>query len=166
MARMKFGIAGVGIAALQVVPNLKELADSIELTSLADIRQDNMDYFCEVYGQKLAMYEDVEEMCRSADVDAIWVASPNRLHAEHTIIAANHGKHVICEKPMAVTLEQCEAMVEAVERTGIKYVQGHSKVYDVPVREMGKLIRTGEFGQVVHAQTWNFNDWLLRAVMP
>ena len=97
-------------------------------------------------------------------VDAIWVASPNALHAEHTIAAARHGKHVICEKPMAVTLEQCASMVEAVERHGIKFVQGHSKVYDTPIRAMGEILATGELGRVVHIDTWNYNDWLLRSL--
>lgn len=166
MSRLRLGIAGVGIASLQVLPHLKELEDEIELTALADIRRDNMDYFAQGLGRPLACYDSVEEMCAHGPVDAVWVASPNRLHAEHVIAAARHGKHVICEKPMAVTLEQCLAMVQAVEAAGVKYVQGHSKVYDAPVRAMGQLIRSGELGRVIHLHTWNFNDWLIRALMP
>lgn len=166
MAKLRLGIAGVGIAALQVLPHLKELEDEIELTALADIRRDNMDYFLSGFGRPLACYDDVQAMCAQGPVDAVWVASPNRLHAEHVIAAARHGKHVICEKPMAVTLEQCHAMVEAVEAAGVKYVQGHSKVYDAPVRAMGQIIRSGELGRVIHLHTWNFNDWLIRSLMP
>ncbi|MGK2942905.1 MAG: Gfo/Idh/MocA family protein [Immundisolibacter sp.] len=166
MSRLRLGIAGAGIAALQVLPHLKEIEDQIELTALADIRRDNMDYFAQSLGRSLACFEDVEAMCAQGPVDAVWVASPNRLHAEHVIAAARHGKHVICEKPMAVTLEQCLAMVQAVEAAGVKYVQGHSKVYDAPVRAMGQLIRSGELGRVTHLHTWNFNDWLIRALMP
>ena len=166
VSRLRLGIAGAGIAALQVLPHLRELEGEIELTALADIRRDNMDYFAHSLGRSLACYDGVEEMCALGPVDAVWVASPNRLHAEHVIAAARHGKHVICEKPMAVTLEQCQAMVEAVETAGVKYVQGHSKVYDAPVRAMGQLIRSGELGRVIHLHTWNFNDWLIRALMP
>ncbi len=166
MSRLRLGIAGAGIAALQVLPHLKEIEDQIELTALADIRRDNMDYFAQSLGRSLACFEDVEALCAQGPVDAVWVASPNRLHAEHVIAAARHGKHVICEKPMAVTLEQCLAMVQAVEAAGVKYVQGHSKVYDAPVRAMGQLIRSGELGRVIHLHTWNFNDWLIRALMP
>jgi len=57
-------------------------------------------------------------------------------------------------------------MVEAVERNGIKYVQGHSKVYDSPIRKMGEVARSGELGRVIHIQSWNWNDWLVRALMP
>jgi len=164
MAELRLGIAGAGIAALQVLPNLKELAGQVTLAALADVRRDNMDFFQERYGQKVRTFDSVEAMCAGDAIDAIWVASPNTLHAEHTIAAARHGKHVICEKPMAVTLEQCASMVEAVERHGIKFVQGHSKVYDTPIRAMGEILATGELGRVVHIDTWNYNDWLLRSL--
>ncbi len=165
MTQLRLGIAGTGIAALQVLPHLAQLSDRIALTALADVRRENMAFFCERYGRPVAMCDSVEELCARPDVDALWVASPNALHAEHTILAARNGKHVICEKPMAVNLEQCAAMVEAVERHGIKFVQGHSKAYDTPIRKMGEIIASGELGRVVHIQTWNWNDWLLRALV-
>lgn len=166
MDRLRIGIAGAGVGSLQVVPNLLGLRDRIQLTALADVRRDNMAFYAERYGEPVEMFDSVEDMCDSPAVDAIWVATPNEVHARHTIAAAERGKHVICEKPMAVTLEQCEMMVEAVERNGIKYVQGHSKVYDSPIRKMGELARSGELGQVIHIQSLNWNDWLIRALMP
>jgi phthalate 4,5-cis-dihydrodiol dehydrogenase len=66
---------------------------------------------------------------------------------------------------MAVSIEQCQAMVEAVDRHGIKFVQGHSKAYDTPIRKMAEILATGELGRVVHIQTWNWNDWLLRSLV-
>ena len=166
MARIRLGLAGVGIAALQVTDNLRALGNEIELTALADIRRDNMELFCERFGKTVPMLDSVEAMCMSPTVDAIWVATPNNLHAEHTIAAARAGKHVICEKPMAITLDQCKSMVEAVEKAGVKYVQGHSKIYDMPIRKMGEIIRGGSLGRVINIQTWNYNDWLVRALMP
>jgi phthalate 4,5-cis-dihydrodiol dehydrogenase len=124
-----------------------------------------MEFLCERYGARVPMYDSVAAMCASRDVDAVWVASPNALHAEHVIAAARQGKHVICEKPMAVSLEQCAAMVEAVERHGVKFVQGHSKAYDTPIRKMREILDSGELGRVVHIHTWNWNDWLLRALV-
>src|SRR5690242_7690285 len=167
MARkIRLGIAGVGIAALQVLRDLKKLENEIELSALADLRRDNMEHFVTLLGKPVTMFDTVEELCRSKLVDAIWVATPNAYHAEHTIMAAQHGKHVICEKPMAVTLEQCEAMVDAVERNGIKYAQGHSKAYDMPIQRVCAIVRSGELGRVIHIQTWNYNDWMIRALMP
>jgi phthalate 4,5-cis-dihydrodiol dehydrogenase len=166
VARMRLGIAGVGIAALQVLGDLQHVADRIELTALADVRPDNMEFFRDRLGSELQMFASVEALCASDAIDAIWVATPNVLHAEHAIVAAEHGKHLICEKPMAVTLAQCAAMVETVERTGVKYVQGHSKAFDTPVQAMAGLVRGGSLGRVTHIQTWNYNDWLTRALMP
>jgi phthalate 4,5-cis-dihydrodiol dehydrogenase len=159
------GIAGAGIAALQVLPHLAAMGEKITLAALADVRPENMQFFCERYGRAVPMFASVEAMCADPAVDAVWVASPNALHAEHTLAAARHGKHVICEKPMAVTIEQCQAMVEAVERHGIKFVQGHSKAYDTPIRKMAEILATGELGRVLHIHTWNWNDWLLRALV-
>ena len=165
MTTLRLGIAGTGIAALQVLPHLAALDGKVKLAALADVRRANMEFFCERYGRRVAMFDSVEAMCASPDVDAVWVASPNAQHAEHTIAAARHGKHVICEKPMAVSLDDCRAMVEAVERHGIKFVQGHSKAYDTPIRKMREILDSGELGRVIHIQTWNWNDWLLRALV-
>ncbi len=166
MDRVRLGIAGAGIGSLQVVPNLKELGEQIELTALADVRRDNMDYFVHSYGRDVALFDSVEELCASPLVDAVWVATPNEFHARHVIAAAQHGKHVICEKPMAVTLEQCRSMVDAIDRSGVKYVQGHSKVYDSPVRKIAEIVHSGALGKVIHIQALHWNDWLIRALTP
>lgn len=161
---VRLGIAGAGIAALQVLPHLAALGGRVALTALADTRRDNMEFFRDRFGKPLALHDSVEALCASREVDAVWVATPNALHAEHIVCAARHGKHVICEKPMAVSLEQCAAMVEAVERHGVVFVQGHSKAYDTPIRKMGEIVASGELGRVVHVHTWNWNDWLLRSL--
>jgi phthalate 4,5-cis-dihydrodiol dehydrogenase len=166
MAPIRLGIGGVGIAALQVLGNLEEVAEKIEITALADVRRENMEYFSERLGRPLTMFDDVTAMCRSDAVDAVWIATPNRFHAENTIVAAENGKHVICEKPMAITIEQCEAMVEAIERHGVVYVQGHSKAYDEPVQRMAEIVRSGQLGKLTHIETWNYNDWMIRALTP
>lgn len=166
MAPLRLGIAGAGIAALQALPNIAKISDKIHLTALADVRRDNMDFIASQYDGDIRQFDSVEAMCATDVVDAIWIATPNNLHAEHTIVAANAGKHIVCEKPMAVSLDQCRAMVDAVETNGVKYVQGHSKVYDTPIRKIGELLQTGSLGRVTHIHTWNWNDWLLRALTP
>ena len=166
MTALRLGVAGAGIAALQALPQLRQIKDKIRLSALADVRRDNMTFFAERFGAELAMFESVEAMCASGTIDAVWVATPNNLHAEHIICAARNGLHVICEKPMAVTLADCQKMVDAVEAAGVKYVQGHSKVYDTPIRKMGEILHSGALGRVIHIQTWNWNDWLLRSLAP
>lgn len=166
MSAIRLGIAGAGIAALQVLGNFEELAGKFTITAIADTRRENAAYFAERVSSQPALFDDVAAMCRSGSIDAIWIATPNLLHAENTIVAAENHVHVVCEKPMAVTIEQCQAMVDAVERHGVKYVQGHSKVYDAPVQAMAAVVRSGELGRTTHIQTWNYNDWIIRALMP
>ncbi len=165
MSLIRLGIAGAGIAALQALPHITKIGNKIRLTALADIRRENMAFIADHYDGDLALFDDVGEMCASDAVDAVWVATPNNLHAEHTLWAAGNGKHVVCEKPMAVTIDQCRRMVDAVEKNGVKYVQGHSKVYDTPIRKMGEILKTGELGRVIHIHSWNWNDWLVRALV-
>ena len=159
MERLRLGIAGLGAAARQVLSVIHK-APGVELAAGADIRPEALEEFAGKHGAET--FDNVADMCRSDAVDAVWVATPNVLHAEHTVMAAEHGKHVITEKPMAVSLEEADRMVAAAARNGVKLLQGHSKVYDPPVRRMREIVSSGRLGRVVHIQTMNYNDWLQR----
>ncbi|HEY7065498.1 MAG TPA: Gfo/Idh/MocA family oxidoreductase [Chloroflexota bacterium] len=160
---LRVGIAGLGIAARQVLPGFEQVA-GVQLTAVADVRPEELARWRQRFG--VETFTDVGEMCRRGPVDAVWVATPNNLHAEHAVLAADNGKHVICEKPMAVTLEQANEMVRASEANGVRYVQGHSKVYERPIQKMGAILASGELGRVIHINTMNYNDWLRRPYMP
>src|SRR5712691_2694564 len=159
---VRVGIVGLGIAARQILNGFDEV-ESAKLTAAADIRPEELKRWEQEFG--VETFTTVEEMCRRGDVDAVWVATPNHLHAEHTIAAAEHGKHVICEKPMAVTMDEAHCMVAAVERNSVKYVQGHSRIFQPYVRKMGEIITSGRLGRVIQINTWMYNDWLRRPVM-
>ncbi|MYK33989.1 MAG: hypothetical protein F4045_02450 [Chloroflexi bacterium] len=122
-AVLRVGLAGLGSVSRTILGSVDTI-ENVKLTAVADIRQEPLDAAREKYG--VETFDSVEAMCESPNVDAVWVCTPNLFHAEHTIIAAERGKHVICEKPMAVTLEQAQAMVDIVEQKGVRYVQGHS----------------------------------------
>ena len=160
---LRVGLAGLGAAAGQVMPALEDL-ERVRLGAVADLRPDRVAQFSREYD--VPGFSGVAEMCASGSVDAIWVATPNELHAEHTVIAAQHGKHVICEKPMAITLAEADAMIEAAQRHGVKLIQGHSKIYEAPIKQMRRIVASGELGRVIQVHTWNFNDWLLRPRLP
>ncbi len=157
--RLRVGIAGFGVAARQVLPAI-ESYEGARLVAIADVRRHELERAWERYG--VATYADVAELCASPDVDAIWIATPNAFHADHVVLAARGGKHVICEKPMALSLDECDRMIDACARAGVHYVQGHSKLYDRPIRAMREVVQSGELGAVIQVDTWNFNDWLLR----
>lgn len=162
---LRLGIAGIGIAAEQVLPNIGAIAEVAKLTAVADRNPDALRAFGKRFPD-VALLGSVEELCASDDVDVVWISTPNEFHAQHAVLAARSGKHVVCEKPMAVTIEECNEIVDAVERSGVKYVQGHSKIYYEPLRRMRQVIKSGTLGRVTHITTMNFNDWLIRPLVP
>jgi phthalate 4,5-cis-dihydrodiol dehydrogenase len=157
---LRVGIAGLGVASSQVLPAFRAGNPAYVLAGGADVRPEAREQFARAFN--CPTYDSVEAMARRDDVDAIWISTPNTLHAEHVVIAARHGKHVICEKPMAVTLAECDRMLRACETNRVKYLQGHSKIYQPPMRKMQEIIRSGRLGRVVQIQSMNSNDWLQR----
>jgi phthalate 4,5-cis-dihydrodiol dehydrogenase len=157
--RVRVGIAGLGIASMRILTEFRE--DSpYELVAGADIRADAREHFQKRY--HVDAVDSVEALCKRDDVDAVWVSTPNPLHAEHTVCAARHGKHIVCEKPMAVSLAECDRMIRAADQNGVLLLQGHSKIYNAPIRAMGDIVRSGRLGRVLQVQSGNFNDWLQR----
>jgi phthalate 4,5-cis-dihydrodiol dehydrogenase len=156
---VRLGIVGLGIAARQVLSSIQE-TEGAELTAVCDVRPEELDRFKKRFG--VATFTNLEDMCKHGPINAVWVATPNNLHAPHTIMAANHGKHVIVEKPMAVTMDEANEMVEAVERNGVQYVQGHSRIHRPYVRKIGDIIATGRLGKPIQINTWMYNDWIQR----
>ena len=107
---------GIGVGGAEILPAMESM-DQIELVAGADIVPATLERFAERY-PKARTYLSAKDLCDDANVEAVWVSSPNRLHADHAIMAAERGKHVVVEKPMATTLEDANRMVEAAERNG------------------------------------------------
>src|SRR5690242_9381804 len=111
--RLRLGVAGLGVASTMVLPGVEAFPQA-EIAAAADVRASAREAFERKYGGRA--YGTVEDLCADPDVDVIWVATPNQLHCRHVVMAADHGKHVICTKPMALTVEECEQMCLAAER--------------------------------------------------
>jgi phthalate 4,5-cis-dihydrodiol dehydrogenase len=75
-----------------------------------------------------------EEVCAHPDVEWVYIASPHNMHVEHVLLAARYRKHVLVEKPMALNMADCEAMIKACQQAGTYLVIGHSHSFDAPVR--------------------------------
>ena len=155
-------MAGLGVASTQILPAVSRLP-YLQITAAADLRADALVKFGKEYDA--TAFTSVEEMCRSSDVDFIYIATPNQLHAEHAITAATHKKHVIVEKPMAMSLEECEAMNAAAERNGVKLLCGHTHSFDPPIRKIREIVKSGELGKLCMINTWNYNEFMYRPRM-
>ena len=147
---LRLGIAGLGVASTQILPPLAKLP-FIKITAAADTRADAVAKFrAAVRGRGL--YAASKIYARSPNVDAVYIATPNALHAEHAITAAKHGKHIIVEKPMAMTLAECDAMNEAAEKHGVKLLCGHTHSFDPPIRQNPRHRKERRAGQAPHDQ--------------
>jgi len=161
MARqLKIGIAGIGVGATEILPAMESMPE-LDLFAGADLVAETRQLFQKRFSGAKA-YDSVEKLCQDPDVEAVWVATPNRFHAEHAIMAAEHGKHVVVEKPMALSLEQAERMLEAAEKHGVKLLAGHTQSFSLPVRTMRKVIVSGQLGPLRALHVQAYSDWMLR----
>jgi phthalate 4,5-cis-dihydrodiol dehydrogenase len=110
-------------------------------------------------------YDNITQMCGSEKIDAVWIATPSEFHAEHVITALERGKHVICEKPMALSLSDCDRMIEAAEKKKSILLM-HSKAIDPPIVKMREVIDSAELGRVIQINTWSYKGWLKSARLP
>src|SRR3954468_22423020 len=118
----------------------------VALVAAADPRAEARERFTAEFSAK--SYQSVEELCADRAVEIVYVATPHQYHARHAALAAQHGKHLLVEKPMALTLEDCAAMIEAAKGAGVHLIVGHSHSFDAPVLRTRELIASGGYGAV------------------
>lgn len=154
---LRIGIIGLGQASGLVLnwerQDIRTLP--IRFTAAADLRREALDQFAKEYDAEV--YTDVEEMCRSPNVDAVYIASPHELHMEHTIIAARNGKHVLCEKPLSLSAGEVDAMIKACDDNRVSLIAAHSHAMDAPIRAMREVIASGRLGPLRHINAINYN---------
>jgi phthalate 4,5-cis-dihydrodiol dehydrogenase len=161
--QLRVGIAGLGRAGAAM---LSALARHPQVRVVAAARPDScgMAQFAQDF--QAETYRTVEDLCASTTVDAVYIATPTELHAEHAIIAAQAGKHILLEKPMAVTLDEAHAIIAAAEKGHVKVLVGHSHSYDPPIRAMRAVTQAGDLGSVRMINNWYFSDWWYRPRRP
>lgn len=109
---------------------------------------DKLDGYKEKCGADIIMTTDYREIMANPKVDAVFVCTPDYLHAEHAVAALEAGKHVFCEKPMAITIEDCDRILAAAKKSKGKLFVGHNMRYFPVIRKMRELIEQGRIGRV------------------
>jgi phthalate 4,5-cis-dihydrodiol dehydrogenase len=137
-----------------------ELDPRVELVAAADPRAEARAKFAADLGGRA--YASVDELCADREVDAIYIASPHGLHAEHAIAAARAGKHVLVEKPMAIAIDDARAMIDAARAAGVVLIVGHSHSFDAPIARARELVASGEFGRPRMIHAMNYTDYMYR----
>jgi phthalate 4,5-cis-dihydrodiol dehydrogenase len=162
-APIGLGIAGLGMAGAVMVKaaavhggyRLKAAADPHRAPRAAFARDINA-----------AVYEDIGALCADPAVEVVYIATPHQFHAPHAILAAAHGKHIILEKPMALTLADCDAIIAAVERAGVRLIVGHTHSFDPQVLAMRRLVSSGALGRLGMIHSFNYTNFLYRPRRP
>ena len=161
--KLRIGVAGLGRAFAVMLPTFK--ADPrVSLVAAADTRAEARQRFAEEFSANA--YTTVEELCVDPAVEVIYVATPHQWHARHAALAAQHRKHLLIEKPMALTLQECAAIIDAARSAGVHLVIGHSHSFDAPVRHLRGLIDSGRYGNARMINAINYTDYLYRPRRP
>ncbi|MES2537132.1 MAG: Gfo/Idh/MocA family oxidoreductase [Pseudomonadota bacterium] len=156
---LRLGIAGLGRAFSLMLPTF--IGDPrVTLAAATDPREDARRQFESDFGGPV--YPGIEELCADRTIDAIYIASPHQFHARHVEIAANAGKHILVEKPMALDLAECRSMIDSARRAGVHLIVGHSHSFDAPILRARELIASGQYGQLRMITALNFTDFLYR----
>jgi phthalate 4,5-cis-dihydrodiol dehydrogenase len=161
--RLRLGVAGLGRAFTLMLPAFTR-HPRVELAAAADPRPEARSRFATEF--RARAHESVEALCADEGVDAIYVATPHQCHAEHAVMAARHGKHVLVEKPMALTLDEADRMVAAASDAGVRLVVGPSHSFDAPIAHARALIAGGRFGAVRMITALDYTDFLYRPRRP
>ena len=161
--RLKLGIAGLGRAFTLMLPTLAN-DPRLQLVGATDPQALACAQFERDFG--VACDPSFEALCQNPQVEAIYIATPHALHADHVERAAAHGKHVMVEKPMALTLEDCTRMIDATTRAGVVLMVGHSHSFNAPILKTYELIQSGKFGAVRMIHALNYTDFLYRPRRP
>jgi phthalate 4,5-cis-dihydrodiol dehydrogenase len=161
--KLRLGVAGLGRAFSVMLPTFTS-DPRVTLAAAADVRSEARQRFAADFSG--TSYATVAELCADPAVEAIYIATPHQYHAQHAVLAAQHGKHLLIEKPMALTLDDCVKIIDAADRAGVHVVVGHSHSFDAPVMRLRALIEGGNFGRVCMINAINYTDYLYRPRRP
>ncbi|MDE0006463.1 MAG: Gfo/Idh/MocA family oxidoreductase [Rhodospirillaceae bacterium] len=160
---VRLGIVGLGRAFALTAPAL--LADKrVNPVAACAPRTESRAAFEGRFGGRA--YADLDGLLAHSGLEAVYIATPHELHASQTLEAASAGKHVLVEKPLAVSMDDGAAMIAACERAGVSLIVGPCHSFDRPVARARARIDSGVFGRVRMMLAFNYTDYLYRPRRP
>ena len=158
MAKIRWGLIGCGdIAGKKVVPAFQELP-GCELAAVSSRNPGKAARFAEEHGAP-RYHGRWEDLVRDVEIDAVYVATPHFLHAEQTIAAAEAGKHVLCEKPMAIRVSECEDMIRACDQNGVKLGVSYYRHFYPVIDRIKELLGSRAIGKAILCQINSFTRY-------
>ena len=160
MKKLRFGIIGAGgIADRRTIPGMM-LASNVEVTAVMEINAAHAEAIRAKYNAKSA-YTSAEALVRDPEVDAVYIASPVVCHKEQAMLAADNGKHILLEKPIAMNADEGEQLLSYCADKGVMVAAGFMMRFGAHVMTMRRSVAEGKIGQVVNGYS-QFTLWLPR----
>lgn len=148
MEKVRICLIGTGRAGMIHARNMKHHVDRAEMIAVSDVVEESAKKAAEELGVH-KIYLDYHEALQDPEVDAVVIASPTRYHCEIAVEAARAGKNIFCEKPMAMNVQECDLMIEAAKKYGVKLQIGFMRRFDQAFRKAKQMIDDGVIGEVV-----------------
>ena len=156
---MNIGIVGLGGGARDMIPAFVQ-HPQLHITAAADVDEGQLEKFQREFQGET--YRSAEALCASPNVDLVYIATPNQFHTAQALAALDQRKHVLVEKPMSLTLEDADAMIQAAERNGVHLAVNVKHSFEPRIQKVRELVRSGELGQLRMIHYTYFSDWLYR----
>ena len=148
MKKIRWGVIGAGgIALRRTIPEAVRDASNIELVSVMDTHAAKAQAVADRFHVPHACTTEAELLAQ--DLDAVYIATPQNVHARQVIQAAEAGRHILCEKPIAVSLAEVDQMEAAIQKAGVKFMLGFCMRYNVYNKKARELVQGGALGQMV-----------------
>jgi phthalate 4,5-cis-dihydrodiol dehydrogenase len=160
---LRVGVVGLGRAGSGMLAALLVHPD-VQVTAAADLHEEHLSQFKTDVGGET--FTDLQALCASPLVDALYIATPHQFHADHVAMATAGGKHVIVEKPMGLTLEECDDMVAAAEAANVRLIVGHTASFNPAVQKMRQMVASGEVGRLAMMSATAYTDFMYRPRRP
>ncbi|MCR5331452.1 MAG: Gfo/Idh/MocA family oxidoreductase, partial [Lachnospiraceae bacterium] len=152
MSRIRWGILGTAnIASWGMIPGMKK-AGNCELYAIAGRNPDKAEMFKDKFGFEKA-YGSYDELLKDEDVQAVYIPLPNNIHKEWVIAALRAGKHVLCEKPMAMNAAESEEMYKAAKESGRILMEAYAYLHSPYVKSLKETVKSGVIGEVDYIDT-------------
>jgi len=163
--KVRIGLIGAGGIAGAHVAGYRRNPDTVDFAAIADPVRESAE---KRRGEddRVRIYADYREMIAAGGLDAVDICLPHHLHADAVIAAADAGLHVLCEKPLCLTLDEAGAIAAAVERTGVTVMCAHNQLFQPAVAAAKDLIESGALGRVYEVRTTDsfFNDFTIESM--
>ena len=173
------GVGGMGSIHVNYYARLEKEGFPIKLVAMCDIRKERLDGSDikinistgtnDSIGDGVGKYTSFDDMIAKEELDAIDVALPTYLHAEYSIKSMENGKHVFCEKPMAINADECQKMIDTSKRTDKELMIGQCLRFWPMYAEVKRAVEDGRYGKVLCAYfyrggalpSWSWDNWML-----